>query len=306
LPFTLLLVGLVMIAGAGGVGSLLVRRRLARLATDVGARGFVVAPGALVLGKYRVGRALGEGGSGRVFLAKDVRIGRSVVLKTLASGDHAAAVREARAAAGVEHPNVVRVYDVEGLATGALLVLEYVDGGSLKDFVAARGALPAEAFARVADGLLAALDAVHAAGAVHRDVKPGNVLLTLDGRAKLSDFGIARLPGFETTIGPAAAGTVQYMSPEQARGRRVTTASDLYSAAVTLYEARTGRALVGPLPEESAAEMQMRVGAPAAVEPDVEPAALRAWFARALAPDPTARFPDAAEMRAALAAALAT
>jgi eukaryotic-like serine/threonine-protein kinase len=267
-------------------------------------RDSAVAPGATVLGKYRVLRELGVGGGGRAFLAEDVRMKRNVVVKTISGSDHQAALREARTAAAIEHPNVVRVYDIEDLGAEALLVMEYVDGGSLKDRIATSGAMADDALARLADDLLGALEAVHAAGAVHRDVKPGNVLLTRDGRAKLSDFGIARLPGFETTMGGSASGSVQYMSPEQARGKRVTALSDLYSAAATLYEARTGRALVELRTGESATEMQMRVGAASAFSAEVAPAALSAWFAKALEPAPAERYQSAPQMREALAAAL--
>ncbi|HLE47816.1 MAG TPA: serine/threonine-protein kinase, partial [Candidatus Thermoplasmatota archaeon] len=266
-------------------------------------RGVELAPGATVLGKYRVERELGAGGGGRAFLAQDLRMDRRIVLKKITGGDQGA-VREAKAASAIEHPNVVRIYDVETLGQEAWLVMEYVDGGSLKDRIAAGGALSDAAFARVADDMLGALEAVHATGAVHRDIKPGNVLLTRDGQAKLADFGIARLVGFETTIGASASGTVQYMSPEQARGKRLTASSDLYSAAATIYEARTGQAFVEPLAGESVIEMRMRVGAGPAFEKKVQPAALRAWFSKALAAQ--GRFSSASEMRKALAAALRT
>ncbi|MCA1813761.1 MAG: protein kinase [Halobacteriales archaeon] len=304
LPLTLLLVGVVAVGAAGGTGLFLLRRRLARIdpgpAREVGS----VAPGALVLGKYRVERELGAGSGGRVFLAQDVRMHRGVVLKTLANRDQAAAIREARAGAAIDHPNVVRVYDVEDLGREALLVMEFVPGGSLKDRIAASGPLAPAAFARVGYDLLAGLAAVHATGSVHRDVKPSNVLLTRDGHAKLSDFGIARLPGFEATMGGAALGSIQYMAPEQARGKRVTPRSDLYSAGATLYEALTGHALVEPLEGENPVEMQMRVGAGRPFDDPALPAALRAWFAKAIAPVPEDRFASAEEMRAALDAAI--
>ncbi len=264
-----------------------------------------VVPGATVLGKYRVERELGAGGGGRAFLAQDVRMDRKVVLKTVSGGDPSAAMREARAAAAIEHPNVVQVFDVEDLGKEALIVMEHVDGGSLKDRLSASGALSDAAFARVANDVLAALEAVHAADAIHRDIKPGNILLTRTGRAKLSDFGIARLPGYEATMGHSQNGSIQYMSPEQARGKRVTRLSDLYSSAATLYEARTGQPLVEPMPDESAPEMQMRIGAGRTFDENLQPPALRAWFTRALAASPERRFQSALEMREALVAALA-
>jgi hypothetical protein len=271
-----------------------------------GRRAVTVAPGATVLGKYLVQQEIGSGGGGRAFLAQDVRIQRKVVLKTVSGADQAAAVREARAAAAIEHPNVVRVYDVEDLGAEAILVLEHVDGGSLKDRIAASGALSASAFARVSEDVLLALEAVHAAGAVHRDVKPGNILLTRAGRAKLSDFGIARLAGYDVTMGAAPTGSVQYMSPEQARGKRVTAASDLYSAAATLYEAQTGWAFIQPRPGESPVEMQSRVAAGHLLDKKTLKPALAAWFARALAVAPDERFQSAADMHTALLAALSS
>ncbi len=261
-----------------------------------------ITPGATVLGKYRVERELGAGGGGRAFLATDLRMRRKVVLKALPAENADQSSREARAAAAIDHPNVVRMYDVENLGDQAIIVMEYVDGGSLKERIATSGPLSDTAFARVADDILAALEAVHATGAVHRDVKPSNVLLTRDGRAKLADFGIAHLPGFETTTGSSESGTVQYMSPEQARGKRVTAASDLYSAAATLYEAKKGRPVVEPLPEETPVEMRMRVGATPRVKVTLSPSPLRTWFARAF--DAEKRFGTAVEMRRALAAAL--
>ncbi len=261
-----------------------------------------VVPGATILGKYRVERELGAGGSGKAFLASDVRMNRRVVLKTIPSDDQAAVIREARTAAAIEHPNVVRIYDVENVRDQTVLVMEYVDGGSLRERLRTSGPLSDSAFARIADDVLAALEAVHAAGAVHRDVKPSNILLTRDGRAKLADFGIAQLAGFETTIGGSGSGTAQYMSPEQARGKRLTVLSDLYSAAATMYEARTGRPVIERLPDESAIELRMRVGALRDFKGNVKPSKLRAWFARALAPEK--RFSSAAEMRRALTAAL--
>ncbi len=263
-----------------------------------------VAPGATVLGKYLVERELGAGGSGRAFLAEDVRMKRKVVLKVLSGGEQAAAIREARSAAAIEHANVVRIYDVEDLGHEALLVMEYIDGGSLKDRLAKGGALSDAAFARVSDDILAALEAVHAAGAIHRDVKPGNVLLTRAGHAKLADFGIARNLGYEATVGNVPSGSIQYMSPEQARGKRVTAASDLHSAAATLYEAHTGRPLVEPVPGESATEMQIRVASGQPSGQRIPAGALRTWFARALATSPSQRFQSAGEMRTALATAL--
>ncbi len=308
LPLTLLGVGLVVVGAAGGGGTLVLRRRVARqvsrLEEVAPPSASVVVPGAMVLGKYLVERELGAGGGGRAFLAQDIRMERRVVLKTIVGADPGAALREARASGGIEHPNVVRVYDIEAVAEGAMLVLEYIDGGTLKERIAASGPLSETAFARLVRDLLSALHTVHQSGAVHSDIKPSNVLLTRAGEAKVADFGIARQVGLEQTMGQAPSGSVPYMSPEQARGERVTAASDLYSAAVTFYEARTGQPLVAAKPGESAMAMQMRIAAGTAVTLDMGPPALRACFVRALSPTPGLRFASASAMAKAFAEAL--
>ncbi|MCA1812950.1 MAG: serine/threonine protein kinase [Halobacteriales archaeon] len=265
--------------------------------------------GALLLGRYRVQRFLGEGAHGRTYLARDERGGHDVVLKAIRpdkAGDPSL-LREARAIAALRHPHVVRLLEAQQARDAVFLVMEFVEGGSLRQRLD-RGPLAPHEFGRVASGLLAALGAVHAAGIVHRDVKPSNVLLTANGEAKLADFGIAHLPGLETTVGGAsggsAVGTIKYMSPEQAKGRKVTPRSDLFSAAATLYEAWTGKPYLAPGTRESAIELQMRAAAGQPFRARVEPRALRAWFAKALDPDPARRFPDAEAMRAALDRAL--
>jgi serine/threonine-protein kinase len=247
-------------------------------------------------------RPLGQGGEGSVFLAEDTRMGRKVVLKVLRGEDRAGTLREARAAALVEHANVVRIYDVEEIGDKAFLAMEYVDGGSLGDRLRT-GPLTEEAFHRVALDLLDALVAVHSAGALHRDIKPANVLITRDGRAKLADFGVARLDGTDETRGNSSPGTVRYMSPEQARGKRLTPRSDLYSAALTLFEARTGRPFVNTASDETPAQTQVRIGEGIIFDAPIEPPGLHAWFSRALALDPAARFEDAKAMRVALSGA---
>jgi hypothetical protein len=286
------------------------RRQGPAAAAPRGERG--LRPGEHFLDRYRVVRELGRGGNGTAYLAEDEHVRRQVVIKHLAgagrSGNVAALLREARAVAAIRHPNVVTLYDVQQISDEAFIIMEHVEGGSLRDLLRT-GPLPAADFRRVADGILAALAAVHAAGLVHRDVKPGNVLLHRDGTPKLADFGIAHLPGFETTLGGrdpgTALGSVAYMSPEQALGRTVASASDLYSAAATLYEAYTGIPYLKPQKGESAVELQMRAAMVEGFDKPLDPPALRAWFARALQPRPEDRFADAASMQRALQEALA-
>jgi protein kinase-like protein len=265
-----------------------------------------LAPGEVVLGRYRVTRFLGEGAHGRTYLARDEPAGREVVVKAIRPdrGGDATVRREAEAMGAIHHPNVVRFLAVEPARGEVYIVMEYVDGGSLRERLE-RGRLDARAFLRLARGLLGGLGAVHAARLVHRDVKPSNVLLTRGGDAKLADFGVAHLPGVETTIGPGhsgtAIGTIRYMSPEQAKGRKVTPRSDLFSAAATLYEAWTGSPYLPADPRESPIELQMRAASAAGFDrPFDGPPVLRAWFTRALDPDPAARFSSAEAMLAAL------
>lgn len=232
-------------------------------------------------GRYVVLRLLGRGGAGRVFLARDDVLAREVVLKEVPHdepGDESG-LREARAAGALQHPHVVTVHDVIRRRGASLLVTEYVGGGSLADRVAGGRRLTLIEGLRVLDGILAGLEAVHANGLVHRDLKPDNVLLTLDGTPKLGDFGIARARRGVTARydePDAFIGTPEFMAPEQRAGARATPASDVYG--------------VGRIAREC-------IEAPL-------PASLEALVSRALAEDPAQRWPTAREMRAALALAL--
>lgn len=198
------------------------------------------------------------------------------------------------------------MHDVDRVGDDVFEVMELVEGGSLEQRLA-KGPLLTNAFDALARDLLNALEAVHAAGAVHRDVKPANILFKKDGRAKLADFGIAQaavestLAQFRTAEG--AVGTIRYMSPEQAKGHRVTSRSDLYSAGLVLFEAWTGKAHFEKRENESLVELQMRVaGAGPFKAPADMPPELRKFFARALHPDAEKWFAGAREMREALAA----
>ncbi|HEV8359226.1 MAG TPA: serine/threonine-protein kinase [Candidatus Thermoplasmatota archaeon] len=275
----------------------------------------LLEPGALVLGRYRVERQLGQGANGTTFLARDeANGGGRVALKALRPerGGDPATIREARAMQAVKHPNVVAMREVADAGDQVVIVMEYMEGGSLADRLA-EGPLGPDDFRRLSRDLLQALGAVHEAGTVHRDVKPSNVLLAADGTAKLADFGIAQVEGFETTVGGGAGdlgtaiGTFRFVSPEQARGRRVTVRSDLFSAAATLFEASTGKPYLAPLPGESAVELQMRAAAGQPFPRGFKgPPGLRAWFAKALDPLPERRFRTAEEMLQGLDRALLT
>ncbi|MEN3263189.1 serine/threonine-protein kinase [Pseudonocardia sp.] len=206
----------------------------------------------LVKGRYRLRSLLGRGGMGLVWLAEDEVLRRPVALKELAPRRplseelrmeaHTRAVTEARATARVDHTGVVRVYDLIDDGNLPWIVMELLSGRTLKDAVAAEGPLPVKEVARLGILLLDALQAVHRAGVVHRDVKPSNVYLCDDDRVVLGDFGIAWTAGDGSTVPDGEfAGSPAYVSPERVRSEEVGPASDLFSLGSTLYAAVEGR-----------------------------------------------------------------
>ena len=212
-----------------------------------------LAPGTR-LGPYEVSSLLAAGGMGEVYRARDTRLGRDVALKTLpekVARDPARAARldrEARAASALNHPNIVTVYDVGAAGEHPYIVMELLDGVSVRSLLR-QGPLPADRLLAIAAQVADALAAAHEKGIVHRDLKPENVVVTADGRAKVLDFGLARFTGdqlsgetrtFLTGAG-AVMGTVAYMSPEQAQGRDVDFRTDHFSLGVMLYEMAAGR-----------------------------------------------------------------
>jgi serine/threonine protein kinase len=198
-------------------------------------------------GRYRIQRIIGRGGMGAVFLADDETLGREVAVKQvgLLPGetvpDSARALREARSTAALSHRNVVTVYDVIEENGSIWLVMEHVPSRSLAQIIGDTGPLEPAEVARIGAQVASGLAAAHAAGIVHRDVKPGNVLVRPDGVAKLSDFGIARPDGDPAlTQTNLFVGTPSYLSPEAARGETPTPASDVWSLGATLYAAVEG------------------------------------------------------------------
>lgn len=200
----------------------------------------------MIAGRYVLGRELGRGGMGTVWLGTDQVLGRPVALKRLGAPDspaRARAEREARLAARLSHPHLVAVFDLAVDGEDQWLVMEYVEGPTLAALVADRGPLTpddaAPLIAQVADALAAA----HEAGIVHRDVKPSNVLIDPDGQAKLTDFGVARSTEADATLTQTGfvTGSPAYLSPELASGGRVTPATDVWSLGATLFHALTGR-----------------------------------------------------------------
>lgn len=269
------------------------------------------------IGPYRIEGEVGRGGMGIVFAAVHEQLGRRVAVKQLAP----ALTRqpefrerfsgEARAQARLQHPNVVSVYDLLETDGEFFLVMEYVEGTALGDHLAARpaGCLPWKEAIGLLAQVLEALDYAHARGVIHRDVKPSNVIVCADGRIKLTDFGIALLAGDpRLTVSQSVIGTPTYMSPEQIlRPREVDRRTDLYSAAVVLYEM-----LAGAPPFEADNDFQLSKLQIEAPPPDLGarvpglPQEVTATVARALAKAPEERFPDARAFLAALRAGAAT
>jgi serine/threonine-protein kinase len=254
-------------------------------------------------GRYRFIEKIDQGGMAKVFLAEDVSLHRKVAIKVLGEryAEDAQFVerfqREARAAAGLNHPNIVQVYD-HGRANGSYYIaMEYLEGPTLDEVIAEEGHLPSRRAIDLTLQILAALRFAHRHGVVHRDVKPQNMILLRDGRVKVTDFGIARAGSSEMTEAGSIIGTAQYISPEQARGLPVGPPADLYSVGVVLYKMLTGRV---PFDGESAVAVAMRhvqerPVPPSHLNPDVPPDLERVVM-RALAKEVERRYQTADEM----------
>ena len=255
---------------------------------------------------------VGRGGMAEVYRARDIRLDRIVAIKTLRADlardqiFQARFRREAQSAASLNHPSIVAVYDTgEDMATGLpvpYIVMEYVDGRTVRDLLQEGHRLLPERSLEIIDGVLRALDYSHQAGIVHRDIKPGNVMVTRNGDIKVMDFGIARaMSDAQATMTQTAQviGTAQYLSPEQARGERVDSRSDLYSTGCLLYELLTGRPpFTGDSPVAIAYQhVRENPVPPSRVDPDVPPWA-DAIVLKAMAKPPADRYQTAADMRA--------
>ncbi|MEA2900745.1 MAG: eukaryotic-like serine/threonine-protein kinase [Actinomycetota bacterium] len=257
--------------------------------------------------RYQLIRIVGRGGMGEVWAGRDVRLGRDVAVKRLSP--HLASepgVRErfdveARAAAGLNHPNVVAVFDSGEHEGIPFLVMELLPGRTLADELVDGPLDPARA-RRVGGEVLAALAASHAAGILHRDVKPGNVLLGADDAVKVADFGIAKsTEALDLTTTGTIVGTAAYLAPERLAGQPATAQADLYAVGVLLYEALSGQkpyAADTPMGLLRAVEAQNPVPL-AEARPGLDPA-LVAIVERAMDPDPSRRYSSAADMAAAL------
>ncbi|HKA69772.1 MAG TPA: Stk1 family PASTA domain-containing Ser/Thr kinase [Actinomycetes bacterium] len=265
----------------------------------------------LVGGRYELGGVLGRGGMAEVHLARDIRLGRNVAVKMLRADLASDATfqarfrREAQSAASLNHPAIVAVYDTgEDVINGTSLpyiVMEYVEGSTLRDLLQSGRRLLPERALEITAGVLQALEYSHRNGIVHRDIKPGNVMLTRSGAVKVMDFGIARSvadAGVTMTATSAVIGTAQYLSPEQAKGEQVDARSDLYSTGCLLYELLTGRPpFVGDSPVSVAYQHVREEARPPSYYDDEVSPDLDTVVMKALAKDPDDRYQTADEMR---------
>jgi len=275
----------------------------------------------MLANRYQVGELIGRGGMAEVHIGYDTRLGRTVAIKVLRpdlARDPSFQTRfrrEAQAAAGLNHPAIVAVYDTgeEQIITAngerqtlPFIVMEYVEGHTVREILKEGAAAPIDEAIEIVAGVLTGLEYAHAAGLVHRDIKPANIMLTPTGAVKVMDFGIARVladVGQTMTQTQAVVGTAQYLSPEQARGENVDARSDLYSTGCVLFELLCGRPpFLGDSPV-SVAYQHVREPAPipSSFAPDVPPALDRVVM-RALAKDRDARYPTAQDFLADLAA----
>jgi eukaryotic-like serine/threonine-protein kinase len=277
----------------------------------------------LVGNRYEIGELIGYGGMAEVHRGRDARLGREVAIKVLRSDlarDPAFLSRfrrEAQSAAGLNHPAIVSVYDtgedltMEGGAATELpyIVMEYVEGRTLRDVLKTEGRLPARRAMEIVAEVCSALDFSHRNGIVHRDIKPANVMITRTGAVKVMDFGIARaVADSASTVTQTAAviGTAQYLSPEQARGETVDARSDVYSCGCLLYELVTGHPPFNGDSPVAVAYQHVRENAPipSSKNPEI-PRALDSIVMKALAKNPLNRYQTAGEMRSDLLRALA-
>jgi beta-lactam-binding protein with PASTA domain len=267
----------------------------------------MIEPETIIDGRYRVISRLGSGGMAEVYLAQDQLLGRDVAVKVL--HHHFAEDqefverfrREASSAAGLSHPNIVGIFDRGEWNGTYYIAMEYVAGRSLKSIVREGGPLEPAAAIDIVVQILRAAQFAHKRGVIHRDLKPHNVILDEDGRARVTDFGIARAGASDMTLTGSIMGTAQYLSPEQAQGYAVSESSDLYSIGVILYELLSGAV---PFEGETAVAIAFKQVS-AEPRPPSElnaalPASLDAIVLHALAKDPAQRYGDAGELIAAL------
>lgn len=255
------------------------------------------------LGKYIILEEIGRGGMGAVYKARDVELDRIVAMKVLSpylvGEPHLVQrfMREARLAANLDHPNIVAIYDIGGEGGYYYFVMKYLEGRPLKEIIAQRGPLPPDEVVNIVRQLASALDYAHQQNLVHRDVKPGNVIIGPDGHATLTDFGLAKVvESMKLTASGETIGTLEYMAPEQARGE-TSPASDIYSLGVMTYEMLTGRLPFQGTNQATLLYQHLHEPPPPlhrwnpTVPPEVEQVVLRA-----MAKEPAERYATAGEM----------
>jgi serine/threonine-protein kinase len=259
-------------------------------------------PEQVVSGRYRVVRKLGGGGMADVYLCEDLTLGRHVAVKVLLQRYLSDPTfverfrREAKAAGGLNQQNLVSIYDWGELDGTYYIVMEYVEGETLKDLIRRRGRLSGNESVNITMQLLAAVDFAHRSGIVHRDIKPQNVMIDRDGTCKVMDFGIARAGDSGMTEAGSILGTAQYLAPEQAKGYPVDERSDLYSVGVVLYEMLTGTV---PFKGDSAVTVALKhvnemPQEPAELVPGL-PYSMNQIVLKAMAKDPVDRYQSASE-----------
>ncbi len=273
--------------------------------------------GTLLAQRYRVEEKLGEGGMGEVYLAEDTRLGRKVALKLLRAEftrDEDRVRRfeqEARAASALNHPNILTIYEIGEADVVHFIATEFVDGSMLRDLLAT-GTIEMKKLVEIGAQVADALAAAHGAGIVHRDIKPENIMVRRDGYAKLLDFGLAKLTEAGTgeggrragaqALGPVTVpgtlvGTIQYMSPEQAEGRRVHHRTDLFSTGCVLYEMATGEvAFTGVSVIDVLRKITSEQPRPARDVNKLMPPELERIIEKCLAKDPSERYQHADEL----------
>jgi serine/threonine-protein kinase len=272
----------------------------------------------LLGGRYEVGGPIGHGGMADVHAGHDTRLGRAIAVKILKadlSSDplfHSRFRREAQSSAALNHPSIVAVYDTgedeTGPVTQPYIVMEYVDGRTLRDVLHEEGRVMPRRTLEIGAEICSALEYSHQHGIVHRDIKPGNVMLTRNGAIKVMDFGIARAASqaaVTVTQTAAVIGTAQYLSPEQARGEQVDARSDIYSLGCLLYELVTGQPpFVGDSPVAVAYQHVREQALPPSQRNADVPPALDAIIMKAMAKNPANRYDTAGEMRSDIERAL--
>ncbi|MGH9173562.1 MAG: protein kinase domain-containing protein, partial [Vicinamibacterales bacterium] len=260
-------------------------------------------------GRYEIREAIGEGNFSVTYRATDRVLGRDVAVKVLReqyvqhAGFASRFENEARAAALISHPNVIQVFDYGREDDATYIVMQFVPGATLKDYIRENAPLRIGESVDFTRQILEGLAAIHDAGIIHRDIKPQNVLMADHGQLKLTDFGIARLGTAATglTESGTALGTAAYMAPEQASGQEIGHGADLYAVGVVLYEMLTGQL---PFPGDNPVQVMYRhvnemPPPPRSLNPDI-PVTIEAFVMRALAKEPPDRYPSARAMRDAL------